>query len=159
MRLAAVGRWQCGAKARPTRLAIRLWNNARAWPTGDQHRPGQPIHQRRLHRRADCRRRGCASPWTVAGAGWTTCSSNGCWRPPRPTAALRNGKDNRSRDGAGRDCGPTDGVLGPLHSVLCRNCPTGAKSTNFLELTTNKRTLQLRPARVTPRVRQWKQNA
>jgi hypothetical protein len=49
--------------------------------------------------------------------------------------------------------------LGPLHSVLCRNCPTGAKSTNFLELTTNKRTLQLRPARVPPRVRQWKQNA
>jgi putative transposase len=28
--------------------------------------------------RACCSRPGCASPWTVAAAGWTTCSSSGC---------------------------------------------------------------------------------
>lgn len=44
----------------------------RSWllPAGDlQHRPGLPVHWRRLP--------ACASRWTAASAGWTTFSSSG----------------------------------------------------------------------------------
>ena len=58
-----------------------LARGARAlWPSGDlQQRPGQPIHQRRLHRRCS-RRLAFASRWTARAAGWTTCSIERLWR-------------------------------------------------------------------------------
>ena len=42
-----------------------------------QHRPGQPVHQRRVHRRAR-RPTASASAWTARGPGATTSSSSGC---------------------------------------------------------------------------------
>ena len=48
------------------------------WGAGDlQHRPGQPVHQLRLHRAA-CRRPAFGARWTAAAGAWTTSSSNGC---------------------------------------------------------------------------------
>jgi hypothetical protein len=42
-----------------------------------QHRSGQPVHQRGLHRRAD-ERTPSPSAWTARAPGATTCSSSGC---------------------------------------------------------------------------------
>ena len=42
-----------------------------------QHRSGQPVHQCRLHRRAD-RTTASRSAWTARAGAWTTSSSSGC---------------------------------------------------------------------------------
>ena len=73
--------WRGGCRTRWTwRSASSALEEAlaRFGTAGDlQHRPGQPVHQRRLHR--PCwRRPASASRWTAAAAGWTTCSSSGC---------------------------------------------------------------------------------